>query len=611
MCGFVGFYDENVDNREEIIKKMNDRIIHRGPDSDGFWSDDKVNLAFRRLSIIDLEGGSQPIINEDGSKIITFNGEIYNYQEIRKELLNKGHIFKTNSDTEVVLHGFEEYGEEILNKLRGMFAFVIYDKNKEEIFGARDFFGIKPFYYSAFNSSFLFGSEIKSFLDFPKFKKQVNKDALKMYLIFQYSVLDETFFKNVFKLKAGHFLRYNKKDGLRVKQYFDNSFKTSKKPFEEVKNDIKTEVEESVKYHEIADVEVGGFLSSGVDSSYIVSVAKPQKTFSVGFGLDGFDETVYAHDLSEMIGIGNKKKTISADEFFSALNKVQYHSDEPHANLSAVPLYFLSDMAAEDLKVVLSGEGADEFFGGYITYLDSDFTKAYKKLPVSLRHSLKKVGEKHPNVPGFKFLVRNGNNVEDEYIGQAKIMSNEEANNILSKPYKNDIRYQDITKPYFDKVKDEDDMTKKMYLDMNLWLPNDILLKADKMTMAHSLELRVPYLDRVLWSLAKSIPVKYRTEGKLTKFVFRKCAEEVLPEEWSKREKIGFPVPFVRWIKEEKYYNIVKETFQKDFVSDFFEKDKILKLLEDHYEGKGNFGRKIYTIFAFLIWYEEFFVNEK
>lgn len=610
MCGFVGFLDNDSYQKKDIITDMSNQIIHRGPDSAGYFIKNNIALGFRRLSIIDLDGGSQPITNEDDTLVITFNGEIYNYKELRVKLIEKGHTFKTNADTEVILHGFEEYGENVVPMLRGMFAFVIYNKKTNELFGSRDYFGIKPFYYTIMDGAFIFGSEIKSFLKHPKFKKELNKDALKMFLIFQYSVLEETFFKNVFKLKQGHYFKY-KNNTLEIKQYFSPEYQSKDMEQSECEKVISETIESSVKYHQISDVEVGGFLSSGVDSSYIVSVAKPDKTYTVGFTKDGFDETTYAKDLSDILEINNTSKLISGDEFFNILPEVQYHSDEPHANLSAVPLYYLAQLAAEDVKVVLSGEGADELFGGYITYTESPVAAAYKKLPLGLRNAAYKVAKKLPKMHGVNFFIRNAKNIEDSYIGQAFIMGNEEANSILTDKYKSNMRYQDITKPYFDKVKDKDTIIKKMYLDMNLWLPNDILLKADKMTMAHSLELRVPYLDKVLFNVARTLNSKQLINGETTKYAFRKCAFMKIPEEWAKRPKIGFLVPFVSWIKEEKYYNIVKELFNEDFVSEFFDRAILLNMLEKHYNNQGNYGRRIYTIYSFLIWYKEYFIRIK
>lgn len=609
MCGFVGFVDNKKYDKKQVITAMSNKIIHRGPDSAGFYVDDKIALGFRRLSIIDLDGGSQPIFNEDKSMVIVFNGEIYNFQELRKELIELGHVFTTKSDTEVILHGYEQFGESFVSRLRGMFAFVIYNIQNGDVFGARDYFGIKPFYYTLMNDTLIFGSEIKSFLEHPDFKKEINKEALKMYLIFQYSILDETFFKNVYRLKQGHYFKYSK-NILDIKPYFSPSYDDKNMSMEECEKKISETIEDSVKYHQISDVEVGGFLSSGVDSSYIVSEAKPQKTYTVGFSKDGFNETTYAKDLSDILNITNKSKIISADEFFDILPEVQYHSDEPHANLSAVPLYYLAQLASKDVKVVLSGEGADELFGGYISYTESPIAAAYKKLPIGLRHGLKKIAIKLPHVHGVNFFIRNAENIEDSYIGQAFIMGNEEANSILADKYKSKRKFQDVTKPFFDQVKDKDTVIKKMYLDMNLWLPNDILLKADKMTMAHSLELRVPYLDKILFDVARTLNSKQLVDGEVTKSAFRKCAFKKIPEEWAKRKKIGFPVPFVAWIKDEKYYTQVKNIFNESYVTEFFDRQKLLDMLEKHYNNQGNYGRRIYTVLSFLVWYKQYFIEQ-
>ena len=607
MCGFVGFVDKTKkENKKKIIKNMADTIKHRGPDSDGYYTDDDIALGFRRLSIIDLGNGDQPIFNKKKDKVILFNGEIYNYKEIQKELKKKGYKFKTNSDTEVILLGYEEYGEKILNKLRGMFAFVIYDINKKELFGARDFFGIKPMYYAKQNGLFIFGSEIKSFFNHPDFKKELNKDALKPYLTFQYSCLNETFFKDVFKLDPGHYFKY-KNNKLTIKKYYDVTYNNGNEDIEKVIDDLNETMKSSIEYHKVSDVEIGSFLSSGVDSSYIVSCADVDKTYTVGFKRDGFDETEPARELSKILKKSHKEKMVSADEFFKELPNVQYYSDEPHANLSAVPLYFLSKMASKDVKVVLSGEGADELFGGYGEYYESDFVKKYKKIPYFIRHSLGVIAKKFPKMKGRNFLVRNGMPLYDHYIGQAFIMDNEEANNLLTKKYKSNITYQSIVKDTLDKVKDKPEILQKMYLDMKFWLPYDILLKADKMTMANSLELRVPFLDKEVFKFSSEIPVHYLIKDNTTKYAFRKAASKKIPEEWSKRKKLGFLVPFREWIKEDKYYKIVKNLFNEEYVEEFFDKDKINKLLQDHYDGICNNARKIYTIYAFLVWYKVYF----
>lgn len=609
MCGFVGFCSKNVKDKN-VIKEMNNQIVHRGPDSDGYYFDKDVNFGFRRLSIIDLKEGSQPILNGAEDVAIIFNGEIYNYQEIREELVAKGYKFKTHTDTEVILHGYEEYGEEgILAKLRGMFAFTIWDSKKEKLFGARDHFGIKPYYYAMTEGDFLFGSEVKAFLKYPKFKKEVNEKALKHYLVFQYNPLEETFFKGVKKLRPGHYYIYEN-GKMEIKTYYNLTLDYQKMTFDEAVDKIENEVEESVKYHKISDVEVGSFLSGGVDSSYVVATALPDKTFSVGFDNKGFNETVYAKELSDSLGINNYSKLITPDEFFEGINKVQYYSDEPHANLSSVPLYFLSKLASEQVKVVLSGEGADELFAGYNEYADALPQRMYRKLPFSLRNKLYKKYKDRKHFSGKTIIMKYGQKVEDRYIGPAEIMSDEQANSLVTSKYKNTETSRDLTRKYYDEVKDMDDTSKRLYLDMKLWIVEDILLKADKMTMANSIELRVPLLDKKMWELARTIPVKYKVHNEITKYAFRKAAKNMLPEDWAKRRKLGFVVPFVVWIREEKYYKIVKEIFNKDFVSEFFDKEKINSLLDDHFNNIANNGRKIYTIYTFLKWYEIYFATQ-
>ena len=606
MCGFVGFCSKNVKDKN-VIKEMNNQIIHRGPDSDGYYFDKDVNFGFRRLSIIDLHEGSQPILNESGDTAIIFNGEIYNYQELREDLVAKGYKFKTHTDTEVILHGYEEYGEEgILAKLRGMFAFTIWDSKKEKLFGARDHFGIKPYYYALLDGDLLFGSEVKSFLKYPKFKKEVNEKALKHYLVFQYNPLEETFFKGVKKLRPGHYYIYEN-GKMEIKTYYNLTLDYKDLTFDEAVGKIEKEVEESVKYHKISDVEVGSFLSGGVDSSYVVATALPDKTFSVGFDNKGFNETMYAKELSDSLGIKNFAKLITPDEFFEGINKVQYFSDEPHANLSSVPLYFLSKLASEQVKVVLSGEGADELFAGYNEYADALPQRIYRKLPFGLRHKLYLKYKDRKHFRGQTIILKYGQKVEDRYIGPAEIMTDELANSLVTSKYKNSETSRDLTKKYYDEVKNMDDVSKRLYLDMKMWIVEDILLKADKMTMANSIELRVPLLDKKMWELARTIPVKHKVHNEITKYSFRTAAKNKLPEDWAKRRKLGFVVPFVVWIKEEKYYKMVKEVFNKGFVSEFFDKDKINKLLDDHFNGITNNGRKVYTIYTFLKWYEIYF----
>ena len=612
MCGIVGFVDKRKKKeKESIIKKMADRIVHRGPDGEGYFVDDVVALGHRRLSIIDLNTGGQPIFNKDKSKMIIYNGELYNYRELKEELEKLGYTFQTKTDTEVILLGYEEWGDELYNKLRGMFAFVIYDKKTHDLVGARDHFGIKPFYYYQNDDTFMFASEIKSFLEHPDFIKEVNTKSLKMFLIFQYNVKRETFFKGVFKLNPGEYFHY-KNGKLDINSYYELEYHNDgkDKSYEEIKSELKEVIEKSVYAHQLtSDVEVGSYLSGGVDSSYVASVALPDKTFSVGFSYDGFDETDYAKDLSALLEINNKREKISADDFFGALKSVQYHTDEPDANLSTVPLYFLSDLASHDVKVVLSGEGSDEMFGGYNEYNDPKLLRFYTKWPLFIRKFNRNICRHLPHFPGRNTLIKYGRGFSSYYIGHGSYMEEDEANRVLAPNLRSDEMIKDITEPLLEKVKDKNELTKKMYLDFHLWLPEDILLKADKMSMAHSLELRTPLMDIDVFRYASTIPTKYLVKDDTTKYIFRDIADDKIPKEWAQRRKLGFPVPFSKWLRVDKYYKIVKKYFEESFVSQFFDKEYINKLLDEHHADKANYGREIYNIFSFLVWYRVYFVE--
>lgn len=607
MCGFVGFTNTK-DNSNRIIEDMMDKIRHRGPDSGGKYTDEDIALGFRRLSIIDIsESGDQPIYNEDKSKVLLFNGEIYNYQTIREELLAKGHTFTTNTDSEVLLHGYEEYGEKLLDKLRGMFAFVIWDKNTKELFGARDFFGIKPMYYAVMDDTFIFGSEIKSFLAHPSFKKELNETALENYLTFQYSPTNETFFKNVYKLPPAHFFKYyNGK--LEIKRYWDVNFSADEKPeMDEWVERISDTFKNSVEAHKIADVEVGSFLSSGVDSSYAASVANVDKTFTVGFGEDEkYNEIGWAKEFSQYIGKENISKVITPEEYWDNIRKIQYHMDEPLADPSCIALYFVCKKASEYVKVVLSGEGADEIFGGYNIYKEPLGSHAYKSLPKFIRKGIGSVASHLPQKRGINFLVRNGKDLEERFIGNAYMFTPKERKQLL-KIKTNAPDPTAITAPFYEKVKDKDQITKMQYLDLHLWMAGDILLKADKMSMANSLELRVPFLDKEVMALAEQIPWKYRVSTENTKLAMRKAALKAAPPKTANKKKLGFPVPIRVWLKEDKYYSIVKTSFTSPAAEKFFNTERLVKLLDEHRSGEYDNSRKIWTVFIFLQWYAVYF----
>ena len=620
MCGIVAFVDnEKPQLKDTLIKKMKDRIIHRGPDAEGQYVDDDVALGFRRLSFIDVKSGNQPIFNEDNTKIIEFNGEIYNFEELRAQLIEKGHTFTTHADTEVILHGYEEWGKDILQKLRGMFAFIIWDTKKKEMFGARDHFGIKPLYYAQMNGTFFVGSEIKSFLDHPNFKMELNKRALKSYMTFQYNVTQETFFKGVFRLPEAHYFTY--KDGkFDMEQYWDEDFDPKNESFDEAVDNSDDVVKNSVKAHTFADkgIKVGSFLSAGVDSSLVTALMRPNNTFSIGFD-SGYDETKQARELAAKLDLKNTDKLLTDEEAFKTFPLIQYYLDEPDSNPSVVPLYFLNKLAKDNgYKALLSGEGADELFAGYTAYGFNTkvkfirwVTDQLKKLPKEKRY---KLGEwlEGKHFHGSEHLYRNLAPARETFIGQAYIFSPEEANEYLKPEYQDGPSIVDLLKPLYDKCdekKDMNEVAKKQYVDLHRFMPGDICLKADKMSMANSVEIRVPLLDKEVMKVAETTPTNYLFNYKGTKWAFRMAANRHLPEEWATRPKLGFPTPVREWLHEKKYYEVVRKMFEQDFVKEFFDQDKLLKLADDNFAGKIDGRRKIWTVYTFLVWYKLYFID--
>ena len=605
MCGIAGIVTKR-ENKKEIIESMSKRIEHRGPDGEGYFFEGDVALAHRRLSIIDLSTGNQPMFNEDDSIVTVYNGEIYNYVELRDELTKAGHKFKTKSDTEVLVHGFEEWGTDLPKYLRGMFAFAIYNKNTKELFLARDNFGIKPLYYTVMDGTFMFASEIKAFLDTPDFKKELNEDILGAYLEFSFVPTNETFFKGVYRLDAGSSLTY--KDGdITIDKYFKLDFKDREESLDEAVESIKEVMKDSVSRHLLSDVEVGSFLSSGIDSSYIVSLAKPAKTYTVGYDIDKYDEISYAKDLTEKLGIKNTSKVIKMDEYMEEFPKIMYYLDEPTSDPAAISLYFVAKLASRDVKVVLSGEGADEFFGGYNYYREEVDMKFYNKIPYFIRHIIGRIASLFPEGYGFNFLVRRGEKLENSYIGVNRNFSEKMARKVLSKEYK--LRGIDVTKETYEEFKGYSNIHKMQAIDINYWLMKDILLKADRMTMASSLEGRVPFIDKEVFKIATGLSIDKKVTKENTKVALRMAAKEVIPTDAYKKKKLGFPVPIREWMKTPEVSGKIKEMFNKDFTSKFFKVDVINKLLDEHVAGKKDNYRKIWTIYSFLTWYEIYFVD--
>ncbi len=604
MCGIVGFVSKE-ENKEEIIKKMANKMFHRGPDGEGYYIDNTIALGHRRLAIIDVENGKQPIVSKDNNLILVYNGEIYNYKELKKELERQGHKFKSDCDSEVLLHGFEQWGKDMLSKIRGMFSFAIWDKKKEKLFCARDQFGIKPFYYYENDEVFIFASEIKALLEHPKFQKVLNKKLLEPYLSFSFIPTSETFFKDVYCLEPGNSLTFQN-NKITVNQYYDINFQEQENNFSEIVQKIRKTMENSIKYHKISNVEIGTFLSSGVDSSYITSVFKPNKSYSVGYNNSKYSEIEYAKDLCNKLKITNISKKIEKEEYIKLVGKALYYMDEPISDPSAVSLYILANLASKDVKAVLSGEGADEFFCGYNRYNELEMFKIYNKIPFFIRHSLSLLFEQLPECRGRNFIVRRGKRLEEDYVGVNKIFCEKEIKKVLS--IKNTIKSQEVTKEIFEKNKDKSDLIKMQVVDIKYWLARNILLKVDKMTMANSIEARTPFIDKEVFKIASSMPQNCKITKENTKIALREAAKKEIPNEAYKKKKLGFPVPLRNWLKEEDFYQEVCKVFSQDFVKEFFNQDYIFILLNQHKNNKKDNYRKIWALYCFIKWYEIFFI---
>ena len=608
MCGICGFTGHNP-NSEEVLTRMMNRIIHRGPDGASSYITEQIAFGHRRLSIIDLsDKGTQPMFNEDKTLVCVFNGEIYNYKELREELIGLGHEFNSSCDTEVLLHGYESWGSSLLDRLRGMFAFVLYNEKSGELFMARDMFGIKPLYYMEIDHNLVFASEIKSLLEYPAYQREVNLEALEQYLSFEYSVLPETFFKGIYKLMPGHYMTWKEGESHLV-GYFDPMLTPAKEPMDHDRllDEIDRTLQDSIHYHMVADVEVASLLSSGVDSSYVACHFGGGRTYTVGFDYEKYNEIPYAKDLSDTLGIKNTGKVISTEEYWEELPRIQYYMDEPLADASAAALYFVDREAAKDVKVILSGEGSDEFFGGYNIYHEPMSLAGYQKIPAPLRKGMAALASLLPRgVKGRSFLIRGSKKVEDRFIGNANVYDMKLRNKVL-KNTRPGFTPQSLTKPFYDKVKGLKDTEKMQYIDLNFWLIGDILLKADKMSMAQSIESRVPFLDRKVFELARTLRLEDKVNDSNTKLAFRQVANRYLSEQQAKKKKLGFPVPIRVWLRDDKFYKIVKEAFTSEDAEQFFHTEELVKILDAHKAGKYDYAKHIWIVYMFLLWYGQYF----
>lgn len=607
MCGFIGcMHNEAQENlNRQLFESMNNIITHRGPDDAGYFMDEHIQLGFRRLSIIDIECGHQPLTYENERYWIIFNGEVYNYLELREDLVNKGLTFETNSDTEVIIAAFSHYGEKAVEKLRGMFGFVIWDKEKKEIFGARDPFGIKPFFYKEDGDKTYFGSEKKS-IALAMEEQELDHEALQHYLTYQFVPEPQTMTKGISKLLPGHCFTKKIGEPMKIRQYWKANFTPILRSEEDWVKQIQDVMYDSVKMHMRSDVPVGSFLSGGIDSTIIASIAKEYhpaiKTFSVGFDHNGFSEIDVAKETADKLGLENISYIISPEEYMNELPKIMWHMDDPLADPACVPLYFVAREARKHVTVVLSGEGADELFGGYNIYREPQSLEMFNKIPSLIKKGLKNIAQVLPEgVKGKSFIERGCTPMEERYIGNAKMFSEDEKRKLF-KLYKEGLDYTNITKPFYAETASYEDVSRMQYIDIHTWLRGDILLKADKMTMAHSLELRVPFLDKKVFEVASGIPTNFKTAHGTTKYILRKAAEGIIPEHVLNRKKLGFPVPIRHWLKDEMHdwaINIIKESQTDHLIN----KQVVLDLLEDHVNGKADNSRKIWTVLVFMIWY--------
>ena len=619
MCGICGFTGYRQDQKD-IIERMMKSIAHRGPDSEGSFCDEKIALGFRRLSIIDLEEGHQPMESADGNLHLVFNGEIYDYKELRTELEKAGISFRTHSDTEVLVNTIQQYGEKALDKLRGMFGFAVWDEKEQTLMLARDFFGIKPVYYAQIDGHFVFASEIKSILAFPGYERKVNQQALEQYLSFQYSPLEETFFKGIYKLMPGHIL-IHRQGRFEIKEYFHPDLEPKNDPAGEIEaealqNRLRGVLRDSVEHHMLSDVEVGAFLSGGVDSGYLAAVSGADQAFTVGFDEgERYSEVDRAKEVAQQAGLKHHIRIIGKQEFWDSLPDVMYYMDEPLGDASAVALYFLAQEASRYVKVVLSGEGADELFGGYNIYREPDSLKAVSWIPRGIRRKIGQLAAKLPDIKGRDFLIRAGMSVEERFIGNAYIYREKEKQQILRNPIQGPST-REFMKPFYTALgkqtagkKKLKDMEKMQSVDLRYWLPGDILQKADKMSMAHSLEVRVPFLDKNVYELASKLPKDMKIAGGTTKYIFRKAVSDSVPADTDSRKKLGFPIPIRVWLRQDDWYEKVENLFTSEAAQIFFHTDKLDLLLKEHKAGKADNSRKIWTVLMFLIWYNRFFSN--
>lgn len=617
MCGIAGIMCRDGDGLDhDVLQSMTERMLHRGPDDSGFWHGSHMQLAFCRLAIVDLSAGRQPIANEDGTIWLVFNGEIYNYEQLRIELQKQGHQFTTNSDSEVIVHLYEQYGMQCVHQLRGMFAFAIWDSKQRLLFCARDPFGIKPLYYSPQGDCLLFASEIKSLLVALEQRPAMNVESLYNFLSFQYVPEPLTMFNGIYKLPPAHMLIARPNGDVRVERYWRAQFKPepSLRSAKDLEAQLRSALEQSVARHLSGDVEAGCFLSSGIDSTAIAALMRTHgavKTFSVGFA-GANNETVIAGRTAQALGTEHHSLIISEEDYFSAIPQAVWHLDEPIPDPSAIALYHLAKLASEQVKVVLSGEGADELFGGYRIYREPSAVAPVSCLPSPLRGALKFAAQRLPvGMKGRSYLLRGTTPLEQRFYGNAYIFSNEAKLELLQSDYLSanfapgSSTPESITAALYNETRHLDPVARMQHIDLNLWLPGNILMKADKMSMAHSLELRVPFLDLELFQLAASLPSQLKIAHGTTKYILRKALEQVVPSFIANRPKLGFPVPLRKWLAASRGDQLLSQ-IESSQICDYLNIDYVRSLLKRHQEGSGDYARQLFTVYILAVWHNTF-----
>lgn len=609
MCGFVGIIHFNAKREldyDQEIREMNKEIAHRGPDSEGYYSNEKIHYGFRRLSILDLECGSQPMSFGNERYWIVFNGEIYNHQEHREALKKEGVQFTTATDTEVILALYDKYKEKTASLLRGMFAFLIWDSQEEKIYGARDQFGMKPMYLSQIDGDYYFASENKSIEKIMP-NKTVNPSALQHYFTFQYVPGEKCLVEGIESVSPGTYFTINQEGTMTSTRYYQATFKPVDMEEHLLAKQISDVLHDSVKVHMRADVTVGSFLSGGIDSSIIVALARQLspnlKTFSVGFEREGFNEIEVAQETAAKLKVENFSRIIRPADFINEFDNYIWYLDDPLADPAAVAQYFLAQLAGEHCTVSLSGEGADELFGGYPIYHEPISLAAFDRFSPGANKLIRSVVTKLPQkIKGRGFLLRGSTPLEERFVGNAKIFTEEEKRLFL-RTFDPNQHYMQVTDRFYKRSVGLDPTTRMQDLDMHTWLVDDLLHNADRTTMASSIELRAPFVDKEVFRVAAQIPTSMKFKNNTTKYILRKAAEEFVPEHVLYREKLGFPVPIRFWLKNE-LYDWARQIITNANTDAFINKQYVLEMLESHRKGEEDMSRKLWTFITFIRWYE-------